>query len=129
MRERVLLRFTALRFVSQESDLDEPPLERTLTVTRDVFDNAVALAKTQGWKEPGRKMRCRYLSVGHVGPFVDHVRQALAAPVVVAGRASPARFSTAPDLRSFFARPANAQALNRVLDLLANKGSLVVEDL
>lgn len=127
-RVRVRLRLRGPHFVASEGDYDRGVPEQALVIKSEVFDNAVALAKIAGWKDPSRKMACRYLAPSQVPVFVAHVQKALATPPSAPSRSSPSRFSTAPDLVSFFAQPANARALRRVLDLLSNKGQLDVEE-
>ena len=128
MRKRVRLRLRAPQFVSSESDFDRGAQEQTLSIEAEVFDNAVALAKIAGWKDPSRKMQCRFLAPAQVPVFVAHLQKALTTPLSEPNRSSPNRFSTAPDLVSFFAQPANARTLRRVLGLLSSKGELTVED-
>ena len=126
MRKRLTLHLTATHLVSSEVDLDSDAPSKTLAIDAGTFDKSLALAKEQGWQEPGRNLKCRFLSVPSVAALTRCLQQALASKPVEPTRAT--RFSTGGQLATYFAQPAHQRVLVRLVDFLAQGGELKADD-
>jgi hypothetical protein len=112
----------ARRFVSTEDELDQGNQERTLVVQVGVWNRAIGLAETQGFR-----LRGRHMHPSVAAAFAVAVKQALEQKPVPAGRRLSA-ITPAEQLTEFFDDPLNRKMLLRIVALAELGGGLDVVD-
>ncbi len=123
--KKVRLTLSTTRFVSSEADMDQEEPGKTLVLPAVTFRKAVALAETAaGFRAP----RQSYMPA-HTAEFARALKQALSRKADVAPRLrGSSGFSAESQLRDFFAQPAQARLLKRLLEFVVDGGSLDVSD-
>jgi hypothetical protein len=113
----------ARRFVASEEGLGQVGQERTLVIPVGVWNRAIGLAESQGFRSRGR-----HFHPAEAATFAAAVKQALdIKPVVVASRRLSA-ITPAEQLREFFDDPSNRKMLLRIVALAEMGGGLDVTD-
>jgi len=120
---KVRLTLTQVQFIGSEADLNREPTPRqSLELSSRVFRQAVALAETKGFRAP----RAHFLP-GQTSHFAKAVREAMAAPIPTStGTRASTLITSVGQLRTFFADPANARSLSRLLSFIECGGTLDV---
>ncbi|MFO0798311.1 MAG: hypothetical protein U0804_12610 [Gemmataceae bacterium] len=122
--KKVRLTLTTMRFVTTTDEFDEGAPGKTLLLPAVTFAKAVGLAETAGFRPP----RSSYLPA-HTTAFARALTEAVSRKVdTTPRRRASSRFSAEGQLRDFFAAPAQAKHLMRLMRFLEGGGSLDVTD-
>ncbi|QDU20572.1 hypothetical protein [Urbifossiella limnaea] len=122
--KKVRLTLNTTRFVSSEAEFDEDKPGKMLVLPAVSFRKAVALAETTGFRAP----RGSFMP-SHTVEFARALKEAMSRKAkIVAGPRGSSGISAEGQLRDFFAQPAQARLLKRLLEFVVDGGSLDVSD-